>query len=116
MEPLGEDRYRCRNKGITITTTVLPIHCCRPADAPPPGTIKRAGLYARAVARWIKAGRPTRSEEEVQRLFEEYCSPCERYSATRKTCQTCGCRVASQGIAVKNKIAMLTEHCPLRKW
>ena len=34
MTALGNDRYRCGNRGITITTTVLPIMCCG-VPAPP---------------------------------------------------------------------------------
>ena len=70
--------------------------------------------YTRALSRWIKAGRPVRSEEEINRVFETFCEPCEDY--VEGTCSHCGCRVNLLKAAPLNKIAMATEECPLEKW
>lgn len=71
--------------------------------------------YAAALARWLAAGRPTRTDAETDRLFE-ICEQCPRYDRDRSACSLCGCRVSRGGWAVVNKIRMATEDCPLGKW
>jgi len=70
--------------------------------------------YVRALSRWIKAGRPVRSEEDTKRIFETFCEPCEDY--VEGTCRHCGCRVNLMNAPLLNKIAMATEECPLGQW
>jgi hypothetical protein len=70
--------------------------------------------YAEAVARWVAAGRPTRSDAEIAEIHRVFCSPCGIYY--RGNCRDCGCRVRAEGWAVLNKIAMATEHCARGKW
>ena len=70
--------------------------------------------YTRALSRWIKAGRPVRSKEEIRRIFETCCNPCEDYA--EGTCRHCGCRVNLAAAGALNKIAMATEECPLDTW
>ena len=72
--------------------------------------------YTRALSRWIKAGRPVRCEEEIKRIFESFCEPCEAYDGTNLVCRYCGCRVNLIKAATLNKIAMATEECPIGKW
>jgi hypothetical protein len=72
--------------------------------------------YTRALSRWIKAGRPVRSEEEIKQIFETHCAPCEAYDKRSSACRHCGCRVNFSTTAPLNKIAMRTEECPLGKW
>ena len=72
--------------------------------------------YTRALSRWIKAGRPVRSEEDIRQIFESICEPCEGYDAKSSSCLHCGCRVNLANAAMLNKIAMATEECPLSKW
>jgi hypothetical protein len=81
-----------------------------------PGLLVRVGRYSRAVGRWIAAGRPVREEEEVQRIYQTLCQPCEHFDAGRGICKTCGCRVWEQGSSLTNKIRMGTERCPRKKW
>ncbi|MCL2623691.1 MAG: hypothetical protein FWD31_08510 [Planctomycetaceae bacterium] len=81
-----------------------------------PTFFNRTYHYARALSRWIKAGRPIRDEAEIERIFETCCKPCEAYDATSSTCGYCGCRVNCIKVAPLNKIAMATEECPLEKW
>jgi len=68
--------------------------------------------YAGALAKWTKAGFPTREQAEVERI-EAICKACDKYADGR--CKQCGCRV-NTGPAVVNKIKMATENCPLGKW
>ena len=72
--------------------------------------------YTRALYRWIKTGRPVREEDEIKRIFETCCKPCEAYEANSSVCSYCGCRVNLVKAAPLNKIAMATEECPLEKW
>jgi len=81
-----------------------------------PTFFNQAYRYARALSRWIKAGRPVREEAEIKRIFEIFCEPCEAYEAENSTCCYCGCRVNLAKLAPLNKIAMATEECPLEKW
>lgn len=72
--------------------------------------------YFGAVRRWVASGRPTRTPEEIKRLFEEHCSKCEMYDKKKHACKSCGCSIASEGDPLGNKLAMKTEHCPLGRW
>jgi hypothetical protein len=68
------------------------------------------------VAEWIAAGRPERSDEEVRRIYSEHCEKCSWRKRRQNICRGCGCRVATYGMAVFNKIKMATEHCPRDQW
>ena len=81
-----------------------------------PAFVQLAYHYTRALSRWIKAGRPVRSEEEIQRIYGSYCKPCDAYDEESSSCRHCGCRVNLATAAMMNKIAMATETCPVDKW
>jgi len=88
----------------------------------PPLSVQ-AWTYKEALIRWSKAGRPTRSEDEVERLHkicagdpDNHLPPCEWYDPEQKRCKGCGCRVTVGAIAVFNKLKMATEHCPKEKF
>ena len=81
-----------------------------------PNFFNRTYRYARALTRWIKAGRPIRDNAEIERIFETCCKPCEAYDTKSSSCCCCGCRVNRATAAALNKIAMATEECPLDKW
>ena len=83
---------------------------------PAPSLATRVLTYTQAVAEWVAAGRPERSDEEVQRIYKEHCEPCSWRKRRSNICRGCGCRVAAYGMAVLNKIKMATEHCPREKW
>lgn len=76
--------------------------------------------YAKAVAKWIAAGSPTRSEAEIARIFA-ICEACPYFArkSKRPHCTICGCSLNTAPNGLVNKIAMdVTEHCPLDppKW
>ena len=75
----------------------------------------RARRYSGAIAKWISAGRPKRSEEEIENIYENICKPCEHYNANG-SCSMCGCRITRSQRALFNKLAMATESCPVDKW
>ena len=81
-----------------------------------PSISRRIVTYAEAVIEWTAAGRPERSEEEVERIFKDKCSPCKSFDPDKNVCRRCGCRVAADGFALRNKIRMATQHCPKGYW
>jgi hypothetical protein len=88
------------------------------SERPPnyPGLKTQAANYWGAVKKWIKAGRPERSEEEVKRIHSNFCEKCDWYDQDAGRCRGCGCRVKAAGAAVLNKIRMGTEKCPKGLW
>jgi hypothetical protein len=93
---------------------------------PPPGLLAKVGNYARAISRWRAAGRPNRTDEQVDSLLK-ICQACERFKDGHCTHRNCGCSLMSaaseseswlgrisRGLA--NKLRMATESCPDGKW
>ncbi len=83
--------------------------------AEPPGMLRRAVHYASAVGKWVVSGMPRRTEAQIERIFE-VCRECEQYDSEAKICRKCGCLANRSQNAWRNKIAMRTERCPLKKW
>ena len=81
-----------------------------------PGAAQLVANYWKAVTRWIAAGRPTRSAEDVKTIHADFCADCNWYDKESRRCKGCGCSVKPKGIAILNKIEMATEHCPQRFW
>jgi hypothetical protein len=72
--------------------------------------------YFGAIRRWVASGRPTRSQEEIESLFESHCKDCDRYDKDKHACKNCGCSVSTDSEPLGNKLAMETEHCPLGRF
>lgn len=81
-----------------------------PPDYPPMSM--QLWTYKEALIRWAKAGRPTRTQEEVEHIHKTCCEPCEWYDKEQQRCKGCGCKVTVGAIAVFNKLKMATEKCP----
>jgi hypothetical protein len=80
------------------------IWCCRLGG-------KMAGSLIKEGAKYLKAGRPKRTEAE-QAVCMALCEACEFYITASKLgprCSKCGCCV---GLATR----WATKHCPLKKW
>ena len=71
--------------------------------------------YAVALTRWIAAGRPIRTDEEVEEIVA-ICEDCDKYKTDEKRCRVCGCGVSTGGLAIFNKARLATERCPKDKW
>jgi pyridoxine 5-phosphate synthase len=71
--------------------------------------------HARALARWIKAGRPVRSQRQIQEIYE-ICKQCRALDSATNSCKYCGCRVTDHSNPMMNRIAVATERCPVGKW
>jgi hypothetical protein len=88
-------------------------------DPKTPNLAKRAVTWAQAVASWKLKGSPERSDEEVLRIYHQFCAstpPCRWFDSEHKRCKGCGCGVSPDGPAVFNKIKMATQHCPRGLW
>lgn len=111
------DCERCL-AGLPPVAEVQPDQGAAPEPPLPetPGLARRVLSYAEAVARWTAAGRPERSDKEVERIFHQHCKPCKWFERDRQRCRGCGCRVADSGLAISNKIKMATENCPRELW
>ena len=72
--------------------------------------------YFGAVRRWVASGRPTRSEKEIEQLFNDNCKGCDRYDPVKHACKSCGCNVSTESSPLSNKLAMATEHCPIGRF
>jgi len=71
--------------------------------------------YAAALKKWVAAGRPTRTDEEVEAI-EQICKQCEKYETESGRCKVCGCKITTPGIAILSKAKLATEVCPKGKW
>lgn len=72
--------------------------------------------YFGAIRKWVAKGKPVRSANEIEKLFEEHCSKCKRYDSKKKVCKNCGCNINTGSVPLANKLAMKTEHCPLGRF
>ena len=81
-----------------------------------PTLARMARSFTDATAKWWKAGRPVRSEEEVERIFTDICTPCKYFDNTKSKarCKICGCALQKKGIV--SKLKMATESCPKGFW
>lgn len=129
VEPIGEDGYpSCpfRYKGADGTTKcsitslgVTPEICKRCDDgvkSHEATTTEKVKNYFGAIRRWHALGKPTRSPEEIEKLFEENCKGCDRYDNEKHACKNCGCSVSTKSSPLANKLAMASEHCPLGRF
>ena len=107
-----DERLRCIHCGYQARRADTRRNC---AIDRPPSLLVRLRNYEAAVARWLSAGRPVRTDADVERLIVI----CEsnRCGAYRDgTCLSCGCPVSRSGVAVRNKLRMATETCPRGLW
>ena len=77
------------------------------------GITARLRTYATALRKWAAAGFPTRSDEEVERIYSEHCVPCKYFQ--RGHCAKCGCKLRST-VTIHSKLKMATESCPESIW
>jgi len=80
------------------------------------GITTKAKHYAQALLRWAAAGFPTRPQDEIDRIWRECCEPCKHRDKNTNECRKCGCPVKRRGFAVKSKLRMATESCPVGKF
>jgi len=83
-----------------------------------PPLLQRIKQYEEEMRKWKEAGSPTRSMEEIRRIFNSYCKDCEHLTTYlgATCCDVCGCFLGKT--AMINKIYYATSSCPLKipKW
>jgi len=84
-----------------------PLNIVR-TEPPLPSVTKMAASIAKATVQAIKTGLPQRSPEEIAAI-NGICKTCEFWRTSDNRCSKCGCYL-------KFKVAMATEHCPVKKW
>lgn len=77
----------------------------------PPVWIRGVNFSA-AMARWIAAGRPMRTQEEIDERLA-ICQSCPQF--VDNVCQKCGCQCIEEN-SIFNKLALATESCPEGYW
>jgi len=81
-----------------------------------PGSLLERGIrYWQARNRWVKAGKPNRTLEEIRDIYVNLCSVCDAFD--HDMCGLCGCRLKRDTLSL-NKLAWSTEQCPMipPKW
>ena len=76
--------------------------------------------WQQAIKRWKKAGKPLRTDKEVEAILQ-ICRGCDKYDKRLGLfgkCNGCGCGVNKSAWGSLNKIRMATEKCPDKppKW
>lgn len=64
--------------------------------------------YNTARRKWVDAGKPTRTNEDIVYIYDNICSPCDHF--TGSSCDICGCGIKRSGHAL-NKLAWFSEKC-----
>ena len=77
------------------------------------GIVDKVGNFTSAIKHWVAAGRPVRSDDRVQEIFDKHCSKCSMYDPVKKACKSCGCAVNKSSFPLGNKLKMATQTCPL---
>jgi hypothetical protein len=87
----------------------------------------QANQYRGAIRLWSSRGKPFRSDEAADMIYDSLCTPCPYYEDG--ACQACGCGITGaeeelrlivpdfdDNHPLRNKIKLATEHCPQWKW
>lgn len=111
---------RCPNKAKTDRPERVRAQCLAGDSDDSDQTVFKLGWnYATALARWVAAGQPRRTESEIKSILA-ICQACPLYRPNKKDtgkghCKACGCGLNDKN-EVTNKIMMATEVCPKGKW
>jgi hypothetical protein len=115
-------RYTAKDKALRCSITNLDVtpEICGRCDEGTREHEARSGEkvknYFGAIRRWYAQGKPTRTKEEIEKLFEDHCKGCDRYDPVKHACKNCGCAVSTKSSPLANKLAMASEHCPLGRF
>ena len=106
----------------TCGVTGLPVseeicnRCVKETKDATPNLMDKVVNYAAAVRKWVAAGRPERTDEECEQIYNDHCSKCSMYDKVKKICNSCGCPANTDQPALRNKLKMGTEECPLGRF
>lgn len=117
---------KCRVTGRAINPDICKI--CDHETAEHMATLPEMGVgFAGEVRRWIREGRPVRTDEEVAVCLKvckgdpespdpEKQKPCQLYDPDKKACKKCGCAMNDSSWPLRNGIKMKTKICPMGLW
>jgi len=111
-----------RHNGRTCGVTALPIdeeicnRCAADTKDAVANLLNKAVNYATAMRKWVAAGSPVRTDEEISAIFDEHCNKCAMFDKVRGVCNSCGCPASKDQPAIRNKLKMATEACPLGRF
>lgn len=80
----------------------------------PQDTVSLVKRYSAERTKWVEAGKPLRSPEEIFTIFNNICSECEYFNRLSKKsgeCLICGCHLKEKS-TILNKLAWATTKCP----
>lgn len=124
--PIVEDsgypacEFRINTGELKCGVTGLPVNqeicnrCVKDTKDETPNLFQKAVNYSKAVRRWIAAGRPVRTQEEIDKIYDEHCSGCAMF--IDGVCNSCGCPASRDQPPLRNKLKMATEACPLGRF
>ena len=116
----------CRVTGRKITPEIC--KSCDQETAEHMATLPEMGVgFAGEVRRWIREGRPVRTQEEVGRILKickgdpesldpEKRKACQLYDPIKEACKKCGCAMNDSSWPLFNGIKMKTKICPAGLW
>lgn len=97
-----------------LESTPAPTGVGRSAEEPQkPNWLIRGWNFTAAMAKWTAAGRPMRTQDEIDARLK-ICQACP-YLDRQSNCTVCGCACVETN-QVLNKLAIATEKCPKGKW
>jgi len=116
----------CRVTGRKINPEIC-LACDQETAAEMATLPKKIANYAGAIRRWIREGRPVRTDNEVAEILKicqgdpessdpEKQKSCKLYDAESHSCLKCGCAVSADKAPLGNKLRMKSEICPLGLW
>lgn len=114
--------YRVNAGGKLCAVTNLPVtpdicnRCAKDTKDATPNLLEKVMNYSAAVRKWVAAGRPERTQDEIESIYNEHCSKCAMFDVKRKVCNSCGCPASTDQPPLRNKLKMATEACPLGRF
>lgn len=79
-----------------------------------PGVIKKTTNFTQSSFKYVKAGRPRRTDEEIDKILD-ICHNCPTKRFNGKICTRCGCPINRERKWL-NKLKWGTERCPDGHW
>lgn len=105
----------CGVTNLPVTSEIC-NRCAKDTKDATPNMLEKAISYASSVRKWVAAGKPERTQEEMDAIWETHCSGCRMYDKVKKVCNSCGCPASTDQPSLKNKLRMATEACPLGRF
>lgn len=118
----GKHRYKCSvcNEWGPLSSfgpDRVYHQCSKGAKTSAPLKGSKIARFAKSTAKWVAAGSPVRTDEEVEAILV-ICGTCEHFNGKRTGCKLCGCRININKSGTLNKARRATEQCPANppKW